>query len=104
MVFSPTPLQLPEALADQPMTLSEPLFKSWIAKWSAPMNVLELNDGAGTTTSVKKQTERVKGLDQEGDEAPPLTPEDPLPQTIYRATIRRGVALLVTVSLRFKKQ
>jgi len=104
MIFSPTSLQLPEPLGDKPMTLSDPLFKSWEAKWSAPMNTLELNGGAGTTTSVKAQAEGSKSLDAEGQEAQQLTQEDPLPQTVYRATIRRGAAFLATVPLRFKSQ
>ena len=102
LIFSPTALQLPEPLGDKPMTLSDQLFKSWEAKWSAPINTLELNGGAGLTTSVKAQIEGAKSLDQKGQEAQHLTRADPLPQTIYRATIRRGAALLVTVPLRFK--
>ena len=102
MIFSPTALQLPEPLGDKPITLSDSLFKSWVANWSVPMNVLELDGGAGTTMSVKQQTDGAKGLDQEGQEAQQLTQEDPLPQTVYRATIRRGAALLVTVPLRFQ--
>ena len=102
MILSPTPLQLPAALGERAMTLRDALFKSWERQWSAPVNVLEQNGGAGMTTSVKAQVERGKSMDQEGQEAQPLTQEDPLPQTIYRATIVRGKPLLVTTPLRFK--
>ncbi|MGH9765197.1 MAG: hypothetical protein ACREAC_30545, partial [Blastocatellia bacterium] len=52
---------------------------------------------AGTVISLKPQ-ERGKGLDQEGEE-PVLTTDDPLPQTVYRALIRRRGVLLVTLQL-----
>lgn len=102
IILSPTPLELPEPLGDKPMTLSNALFQSWETKWSAPINTLELKGGAGTVTSVKTQTEGSKSFDQEEQEAQQLTQEDPLPQTVYHATIRRGAALFVTVPLRFK--
>lgn len=102
MILSPAPLQLPAPLGDKAMTVSDALFKSWEKQWSAPVNVLEMNGGSGLTTSVKSQVEGSKGLDQEGEERQQLTKSDPLPQTIYRATINRGKALLVTTPLRFK--
>jgi hypothetical protein len=101
MILSPTPLQLPAPLGDRAMTLSDALFKSWEKQWSAPVNVLEMNGGLGLTTSVKSQVDGSKGLDQEGEERQQLTQSDPLPQTIYRASIVRGKALLVTTPLRF---
>lgn len=102
IILSPTPLDLPASLGDKPMTLGEPLFKSWERQWSVPINVLEMNGGAGLTTSVKAQTEGSKSLDQEGDERQQLTQGDPFPQTIYRVAISKGKALLVTAALRFK--
>jgi hypothetical protein len=101
-ILSPTPLQLPAPLGDRAMTLSDALFKSWEKQWSAPVNVLEMNGGSGLTTSVKSQVDGSKDLDQEGEERQQLTQSDPLPQTIYRASIVRGKALLVTTPLRFR--
>jgi hypothetical protein len=101
MILSPTPLALPEPLSDKPMVLRDTLLKRWKKRWPAPITVLELNGGAGMTTSVKAQSESTKILGQEGQEAEPLTQGDPLPQTVYRATIRRGTPFLVTVPLRF---
>ena len=100
-ILSPTPIQLPAPLVEKAMPLTDTVFKSWETKWSASINVLEMNIGAGTTTAVKAQAEGVKSLDDVQD-AKQLTEEDPLPRTIYRATIRRGSAFLVTVPLRFK--
>lgn len=101
MILSPKPLNLPEPLSDKPMELSSALLKRW-EKRPARITVLELNGGAGMTTLVRTQSEITKILDQEGKEAEPLTQSDPLPQTVYRATIRRGTPFLVTVPLRFK--
>jgi len=102
MILSPTPLRLPAPPGERAMTISDALFKSWEKQWSAPVNVLEMNGGAGLTTSAKAQVEGSKGMDQEGEERQQLTQSDPLPQTIYRATIAKGKALLVTAPLRFK--
>lgn len=103
IIVSPTPLQLPAALGERAMTISDRLFKSWETQWgTTSVNVLEMNGGAGLTTSVKAQVEGAKSMDQEGQERQQLTQDDPLPQTIYRATVRRGRALLVTVPLQFK--
>ena len=103
IIMSPMPLDLPEPLSDRPMVLSNGLLKLWETKWPARITVLELNGGAGMTSLAKAQTESTKTLDQEGNEAEPLTQSDPLPQTVYRATIRRGTPFLVTVPLRFKE-
>jgi hypothetical protein len=103
IIVSPTPLQLPAALGERAMTISEQLFKSWETQWKpASVNVLEMNGGAGTTSSVKAQAEGAKSLDQQGQERQQLTQGDALPQTIYRAAIRKDRALLVTVPLKFK--
>ena len=101
MILSPTPLELP-ALGDKAITLSDALFKSWENRWSAPVNTLEMEGGAGQTVSVKAQIEGSKSLDQEGAEPEQLTDDDPLPQTVYRLAIKRGATLLVTVPLRFQ--
>ena len=102
MILSPTPLELPAALGDKAITLSNALFKSWESRWATPVNTLEMEGGAGQTVSVKAQLEGSKSLDQEGAEPEQLTDDDPLPQTVYRSAIKRGAPLLVTVPLRFQ--
>ena len=95
IIISPTQLQLPAALGDKPLTLSVEQFKDWESKWSAPVSQLEIEGGAGETTGAKD-------LGQVGEESQQLTEDDPLPQTVYRVTVRRGSPLLVTVPLRFE--
>lgn len=100
IILSPKPLELPGPLSDKAMELSSSLLQKWENKWSTRTNVLELNGGAGAL--VKAQTEITKTLGQEGEEPRALTQNDPLPQTVYRGTIRRGTPFLVTVLLQFK--
>lgn len=95
IIISPTELTLPVPLSDRPMSLSAEQVKEWETKWSASFIELEKQGGAGETTGAKD-------LGQVGEESQQLTDDDPLPQTVYRATIKRGGALLVTVPLRFE--
>jgi hypothetical protein len=94
IIVSPTELQLPAPLSDKPMTISSELFNQWETNWIAPVIELEMEGGLEVTTGSKD-------LGQIGEESQQLTDDDPYPQTVYRATINRGNALLVTVPLRF---
>ena len=100
IIISPVPLTLPAPLTERVLTLDATQIKTWEKQWGATVNTLEMVGGKGQTTSVKTQ-DGTKSLDQEGKESVMLTNDDSLPQTIYRATIKRGDALLVTVPLRF---
>ena len=93
VIISPTPLDLPAALSEHAMTLSADLFSQWEKTWSAPTATFEMEGGAG-------QVERSKDLDQIGEEA--QTQEDPLPETVYSVTVKKGSPLFVTVPVRFK--
>jgi hypothetical protein len=95
IIISPTELELPVPLSDKPMTLRAEQLKEWEAKWSGPVIELEMEDGAGETTGAKD-------LGHVGEESQRLTEDDPLPQTVYRGTVKRGSPLLVTVPLRFE--
>ena len=97
IIISPIPLKLPAPLGKQPMMLSEELFKEWESLYSVPFDQLEMEQGAGETV-------RAKDLSQVGEEAQQLFDGDPEPQTVYRALIKRGNPLLITVPLRFGPQ
>lgn len=94
IIISPTPLRLPERLGNTAMVLDDKQFKEWEAAWSAPVNELEMEEGAGESIGAKD-------LGQVGEEAQELTEDDPMPQTVYRANVKRGQPLLVTVPLHF---
>lgn len=95
IIISPTPLELPATLSEKAMTLTPEQFREWERKWSAPVTPFEMEGGAGQTTGARD-------LDQVGEEAQ-LTEADPLPETVYRASVRKGSPLLVTVPLRFDR-
>ena len=94
VIVSPTPLALPAPLSERALTLSAEQFGQWEKQWSTAITTFEMDGGAG-------QTERSKDLDQVGEEAR-LTADDPLPETVYRVTVKKGTPLLVTVPLRFR--
>jgi hypothetical protein len=95
IIISPNKLQLPGVLTERPLTLSAELFKEWESKWSSPVDQLEIEGSTGERT-------QAKDLGQVGEEAQHLTADDPLPQTVYRVTVKRGNPLLVTVPLHFE--
>ncbi|HEX8847213.1 MAG TPA: hypothetical protein VF791_21395 [Pyrinomonadaceae bacterium] len=101
ILLSPTPLQLPVPISERPLTLDPSQVAQWEKLWGTQANRLEMEGGAGQTTPAISQTDGTKGFEQVGTEDP-LTDDDPLPQTIFRAAIKAGNPLLVTVPLRFK--
>lgn len=99
ILLSPTPLELPGPIADKPLVLSAEQVTGWEKLWGIQPNRLELVGGAGKRTLAKAQTEGSKELEMGPDEG--LTSDDALPQTVFRAAIKVGDPLLVTVPLRF---
>lgn len=93
VIISPTPLELPASLAEKAMPLAAKQFKEWEASWSSPITSFEMEGGVGQITGAKD-------LEQVGEEGQ-LTDDDPLPETVYRATVKKGSPILVTVPLRF---
>lgn len=55
----------------------------------------EMEGGAGQTMTDEEQA-------AETDGSKLLTQDDPVPQTIYRAAVKPGTPVLVTVPLKFK--
>jgi hypothetical protein len=94
IIIARAPLELPTPLGEKAMTLNAEQVKEWERKWSSPVTSFEMEGGAGQATGAKD-------LDQVGEEAE-LKENDPLPETVYRATIITGNPLLLTVPLRFK--
>jgi hypothetical protein len=85
------------------MTLPDDLLAGWEQRWKTEAIEFELEGGAGQAITAREQAVSAGNAKSLVDDDPEeLTQEDPLPQTIYRATIRRGEAILVTVPLRIK--
>lgn len=94
-LISPEPLTgLPQATADDsPLKLSPVLVEDWEKRWSANVEQLELDQGAGTTYT---RAEQRAGLNTKQR----LTPADPLPQTIFRVGVKRGSPFVVKMPLK----
>lgn len=94
IIISPVRLDLPAPLSDHAMTLSAAQLKGWETRWAVAVTPFEMEGGIG-------KVERAKDMDQVGEEAQ-LTDDDPLPETVYRATVKKGNPLLVTLPFRFR--
>jgi hypothetical protein len=97
------PLDLPSPVGEKAMTLPDGLLADWERRWQTEAIEMELEGGVGQAMTTREQAVGLGNAKNLVDEEPEeLTREDPLPQTVYRTTIRSGDALLVTVPLRIK--
>lgn len=97
------PLDLPSPVGERAMTLPDELLADWERRWKTEAIELELEGGAGQAMTTREQAVGAgNAKDLVDEETEELTQEDPLPQTVYRTTIKRGEALLLTVPLRIK--
>lgn len=95
IIVAPAPLKdLPKRAAsdDHPLRLTKATVERWEKEWTARVEQLELEDGAGRAYT---RAEKAAG----GDPAKRLTQADPLPQTIFRVAIKPGKPLMVKLPL-----
>ena len=94
VIVTPAPLKdLPKRAADDsPFLLPKATVEKWEKEWSAQVEQLELEAGAGTAYT---RAEQAAG----GNSTKRLTQDDPLPQTIFRVAIKPGKPLLVKLPL-----
>ncbi|HVE58176.1 MAG TPA: hypothetical protein VNB22_15190 [Pyrinomonadaceae bacterium] len=77
-------------------------FAGWLKQWEVGTALLEEIDGAGQTITIAEQSagqNTAKGLNEESGS---LMQDDPTPQSVFRARIKRGNPILVNVNLRFR--
>jgi hypothetical protein len=96
VLVSPEPLVDPSLLSTKSITLPREQVEGWEKKWAAEATRFEMDGGAGQTMTEKEQA---AGADNSQE----LTQDDPVPQTIYRITIKPETPLVVTVQLKFAK-
>lgn len=87
------PLIDPAEFADGPWVIEPTRLADWEKLWATAPTKFEMEGGAGLTMSEKEQA---AGVGQSE-----LTQNEPVPQTIYRLTVKPDDTLLVTVPLRF---
>lgn len=97
-IISPEPLTgLPRATStDAPLKLPAALVEDWEKRWSAQVEQLELEQGAGQAYT---RAEQRAGLSSNKR----LTQADPLPQTIFRVGTKRGTPFAVKMPLKIAK-
>ncbi len=93
----PTPLTgLPHATGDDtPIKLPDALVEDWEKRWSAQVEQLELENGAGQAYTRAEQ--------RAGNAKQRLTQADPLPQTVFRVSAKPGSPFVVKMPLKIAK-
>jgi hypothetical protein len=92
VVVSPEPLDVPP-LKRTAAKLSDEVFAKWKA-WETSAERFEMENGAGQTWTVEEKKAAAGG-------ATLLDEDDPLPQTIYRVSIKPNAPLVITVPLTY---
>lgn len=93
VLVSPKPLIDAALLAPTSIVIEPAQLSAWEKQWQAAPTKFEMEGGVGQPMS---EAEQAAGLNNSE-----LTKSQPVPQTIYRLTIKPEDALLVTVPLRF---
>jgi hypothetical protein len=99
-VITPRPLEgLPRANADEsPIQLTQAQVEAWEAQWGKSLQVqqLELVTGAGKART-KSEQQALTVTDQS------LKQDDPLPQTVFQVSVKRGSPFIVQLPLRVRR-
>lgn len=93
VLVSPKPLINNADFPDGRRVISAACLAEWEKKWSVTPTKFEMEGGVGQPLS---EQEQAAGLGQTE-----LSQDEPVPQTIYRLTVKPEDTLLVTVPLRF---
>lgn len=99
IIVSPKILVEQSSLDTKAITLSQAQFTNWLKQWEVETTLLEQANGAGAKITPVER-EAAKGLVEETTN--PLTQNDPPPQSVFLAKIRRSDPLLVNVFLKFR--
>lgn len=93
VLVSAKPLVDPAQLTMTPLVIAPAQLETWEKQWGTAPVKFEMEGGAGMAMSEKEQAA--------GRDKVELTQNEPVPQTIYRVTIKPDDTLLVTFPLRF---
>ncbi len=86
----------PNQLGAKAIKLQRPQVESWEKRWGASVTRFDLDGGAGQAMTAKEQAAA-------SNNAPELTQDDPVPQTVYRVAIKPENPLIVSVPLKFRQ-
>ena len=93
ILVSPQPLIDVNELSTSAITLPAEKIALWHKQWNTSSTKFEMADCSGQIMTDKEQAAAADGAE--------LTQDDPVPQTIYRVTLKPENPLLVNVRLRF---
>ncbi|HZS05997.1 MAG TPA: DUF4384 domain-containing protein [Blastocatellia bacterium] len=94
LLVTPTPLSL--KIGPDPITpLATEQFTAWEKKWGVPSERIKVRNAPGLLYT---KAEKAAASGSSGS----LTPDDLLPQTIYKLAAKPGAALLVNVRLQYR--
>ena len=95
IIVAPEPIAGVEVGADA-QTLKAETFAEWERTWAVTAERLELEGGKGETYTA---AEAKAGADPKTL----LTQDDPLPQTLYRLSVKKGAPVMVTIELPIRR-
>ncbi|HZG54416.1 MAG TPA: hypothetical protein VEZ40_20110 [Pyrinomonadaceae bacterium] len=94
-IVSPEPLS-DLTIGQGPLSLDRSRVERWEDEWGTDADLYEMEGGVGETqTKAEQEASRPRTRQ--------LTQEEPVPQTIYRLTLREGSPLLVNVAVRVSR-
>jgi hypothetical protein len=96
IIVTAEPLIDPEQLGPRSITLPRPQVESWEKQWGAGPARFEMTDGAGTIMTEKEQAAGVNAATE-------LTQDDPVPQTVYRLTVKAENPIVFSVPMKFRR-
>lgn len=94
IIISPKPLVADDKLGENGIRLSVAEVEAWEKQFAAKVSTTyELEGGAGRVMTEQEKAAGVKAAD--------LSQDDPLPQTVYRVTVKPDAPVLVKLTLPF---
>jgi hypothetical protein len=101
VIVSPTRLITPAELQNEQIKLSPNQLLTWLQDWATQEVQIDQIDAAGAPLTRREEgavADESKGLSER-----PLSPDDPLPQTMVEMKVRRGNPVITTFTLPIKK-
>ena len=96
IIVASEPLIDPEQLGPRSIKLPRQQIESWEKQWGVTTTRFEMADGAGAIMTEKEQAAGTNAATE-------LTQVDPVPQTVYRLTIKPENAILFSVPMKFRR-
>ncbi len=96
IIIAPEPLIDPERLDVRSIRLSRQQVEDWEKQWGVSATRFEMADGAGAAMTEKEQAAGANASTE-------LMQDDPVPQTVYRVTIKPENPILLSVPMKFRR-